>query len=232
LGLVEDELGGISEILAKTPRVVVKSVFSHLAASDDPEQDHFTRAQITRFKRCADNVCSSLHPAPLLHIANSQAIVRFPDAQFSMVRLGIGMYGIGMPDDMKLECVHTLKTHVSQVKLLQPGDTVGYGRKGIINHQQKVAIVAIGYADGLIRKAGNGRYAVVVNDQKAPIVGSICMDMTMIDVTNIPGVSVGSEVIVFGKDLPVTDLANAADTIPYEVFTNLSSRVKRIYTYD
>jgi alanine racemase len=232
LGLIEEELPGISRILAETPNVVVKSVFSHLAASDDPDQDQFTHGQIKHFKRCAGKICANLQPTPLLHIVNSQAIVRFPDAQFSMVRLGIGMYGIGMPEEVKLECVHTLKTHVSQIKLLQPGDTVGYGRKGIVDRLQKVAIVAIGYADGLIRKAGNGRYALIVNDRKAPIVGSICMDMTMIDVTNIPDVSVGSEVIVFGKDLPITDLAIAADTIPYEVFTNLSNRVKRIYTYD
>ena len=149
-----------------------------------------------------------------------------------MVRIGIGMYGIGMPDHMSLEYVHTLKTFISQIKTVNRGSTVGYGRRGQVTQLQKIATIAIGYADGLIRKASNGRYAVVVNGCKAPIVGNICMDMTMIDVTDIEEVKEGSEVIVFGSDPTVADLAVAAETIPYEVFTNLSSRIKRVYTYE
>ncbi|NND34009.1 MAG: alanine racemase, partial [Saprospiraceae bacterium] len=232
LGFSYADLESIVSILRRNKRISIKSIFSHLAASEDPSQDAFTLSQLDRFKAFADQLTIALPSRPLYHVANSSAIIRFPQSQFSMVRIGIGMYGIGMPAGMALENVHTLKSFISQIKLVDAGATIGYGRTGVVTEPRKIATIAIGYADGLIRKAGNGRYAVIVNDARAPIIGNICMDMTMIDVTGIEGVSVGSEVTVFGTNPTVSDLAHAAETIPYEVFTNLSSRIKRVYTYD
>ncbi len=230
LGIDEKDLDMLGEIIDQTPGVIIKSVFSHLAASDDPEHDAFTNAQIRTFTELSERVCDRCSPSPICHLASSQAIVRHPDAHFDMVRIGIGMYGIGMKD---FEKVHSLKTYVSQVKEVRPGETIGYGRAGEeVSALRLIATIAIGYADGLIRKAGNHRYAVIINDQRAPIVGNICMDMTMIDVTNISDVKIGTEVTVFGKDPDIEELAHAAETIPYEVFTSLSRRIKRIYIYE
>lgn len=232
LGLEESDLESVIKLLSQSRRVRVKSIFSHLAASESESERVFTQNQIDVFRNLATRISSVLPEKPLWHIANSNAIVRYKDSQFDMVRIGIGMYGIGMPKELALEPVHTLKTFVSQVKHLRPGDTVGYGRREKVQKPLDIATIGIGYADGLIRKAGNRRYAVVLDGRRAPIVGSVCMDMTMIDVTGLEDVQIGTEVIVFGKEPTIDELAEAADTIPYEVFTSLSARVKRIYTYE
>ena len=228
LGFELEELETLSHTLAKMPEIQIGSIFSHLASSDDPLQDTFTQLQIDTFKKAKD----ILHPVALgakYHLLNSNGIFRFCEAQFDMVRIGIGMYGIGLPDWVQAEPVHTLKTTISQIKSIQPGETIGYSRAGKAPRKMRIATIGIGYADGLIRKAGNGRYAVNINGAKAPIIGNICMDMTMVDITNIPNVETGDEVIIFGNDPGIDALATAADTIPYEIFTNISSRVKRIY---
>lgn len=232
LGLESDDIAMVCQLLSTSSRIVVRSIFSHLAASEDEVERPFTLLQIREFERMARVISKDQNPKPLWHIANSQAIINFPEAQFDMVRIGIGMYGIGMSSALLLEPVHTLKTFISQIKTLESGATVGYGRREKVEKRMKIATIAVGYADGLIRKAGNRRYAVVVNGRKTPIVGNICMDMTMIDVTGIEDVKIGSEVTIFGKDPTINELALAAETIPYEVFTSLSARVKRIYVYD
>jgi alanine racemase len=232
LGFEPGDIATLCDMIVQSNSVEVKSIFSHLAASDDAGEQAFTLGQIARFEEMAQQISTVIGFKPIWHIANSNAIVEYPKAQFDMVRIGIGMYGIGMPAQMQLEPVHSLKTFISQIKNLNKGATVGYGRKEKVEKTLKTATIAIGYADGLIRKAGNRRYAVVINGQKAPIIGTICMDMTMVDVTDIENIEIGTEVTVFGKDPTISDLALAAETIPYEVFTNLSGRVKRIYTYD
>ena len=229
LGFVDEELDELIDLLSQCPELHVASVFSHLAASEDQSEVDFTRAQINQFDKMSQKICNSFSHPPLRHILNSQGVYYYPDAQFDMVRLGIGLYGISMPADLQLEYVHTLKTTVSQVRDLKHGSTIGYGRMGIVNQDMRVATIGIGYADGLIRKAGNGRYAVVVNGARAPIVGNVCMDMTMIDTTTIESVQEGDEVVVFGADAPIEQLAHSAQTIPYEVLTSLSTRIKRIY---
>lgn len=230
------EEGDIREMNARLKRwegvLLVQSIFSHLAVSDDIDELAFTRQQIESFKMLSQmvEVCQSRQP--LRHILNSHGMLNFPEDQFDMVRLGVGMYGIGSFRNMDVEVVHHLKSTILQIKTVNPGATIGYGRREHVRREMRIATVGIGYADGLIRKAGNRRYALIVNGVKAPIVGNICMDMTMIDVTHISNASIGSVVTIFGTNPRVDALAIAADTIPYEVFTNISKRVKRLYIYD
>lgn len=173
---------------------------------------------------------------PNRHILNSSGIVRFPEHQMEMVRLGIGLYGIDGSGEVqeKLQTVNTLKATVSQVKNIPGGHTVGYSRQGVATQPMRIATLSIGYADGLSRKAGNGNFSILINGNKAPLIGNVCMDMAMADITHIPDVQEGDEAIIFGKDskgheLPVQELANCLDTIPYEIFTSISGRVKRVY---
>jgi alanine racemase len=169
----------------------------------------------------------------LRHILNSSGIVRFPDAQFDMVRLGIGLYGIDPSGNMQKELQHigVLKTVISQLRQIRSHETVGYSRKGKVTRDTMIATVAIGYADGLNRRLGNGRGYMLVNGKRAPIVGSICMDMTMLDVTDI-ACKEGDEVIVFGKEPGIMEIADKTGTIPYEVLTAISQRVKRVYFWE
>jgi Alr-MurF fusion protein len=209
----------------------IQSVFSHLAASEDARYDDFTVQQAVRFLAfCKD--LEQVIPYPFIrHIENTAAILRNPGWQLNMVRLGIGLYGINSANNSQLvlEEVSSLTTTIAQIKQLLPGETVGYGRQGLITRPSSIATVRIGYADGYPRILGNGRGKMKIGHQLAPVIGSICMDMTMIDVTEITGVKEGDEVIVFGKGLPVKDLALWADTIPYEILTGISQRVKRVY---
>lgn len=233
LGFEEGDMRALNASLSRWEGVLtVRSIFSHLAVSDDADELAFTRQQIDTFKRLSQIVEVCQPGQPLLHILNSHGILNFPEDQFDMVRLGVGMYGIGSFRNMDLEVVHHLKSTILQIKTVKPGATIGYGRREHVRQEMRIATVGIGYADGLIRKAGNRRYALIVNGVEAPIVGNICMDMTMIDVTHISNASIGSVVTVFGTDPRVDALALAADTIPYEVFTNISKRVKRLYIYD
>lgn len=208
----------------------VKSIFTHLAGTDEPEHDNFTTLQVTNFIRMRDKISTHFNYHILSHALNSAGILRFPQAQFDMVRLGIGLYGIA-PDEQEqrqLECIGTLKTTITQIKNIPAGETIGYSRKGVAKRAIQTATVAIGYADGLSRKLSNGVGRMWVNGYPAPIVGNVCMDMCMIDITDISAKE-GDEVIVFGPAYPITKIAKDIGTIPYEVLTNISQRVKRVY---
>jgi len=223
----------IDELLSSLPAAAFKvtSVFSHFAASEDAGQDAFSRRQSTIYRETADRLERALGYSFLRHIANSAGIVRRPEDQLDMVRLGIGLYGIDSANSHRLDLqeVSTLKTTIAQIKHLHRGDTVGYNRRGLAANGTVTATVRIGYADGYRRDLGNGVGKMWINGHLAPTIGVISMDMTMIDITGIPDVREGSEVIVFGKELSVSDLAAWAGTIPYEILTAVSGRVKRVY---
>ncbi len=221
-------------LLLQQPLLKVQSVFSHLAASEDPGQDAFTEKQVELFMQYCERIAAVLPYSFIRHIENTAAISRKPRWQFEMVRLGIGLYGVNsaLTDQQVLQEVATLKTTVAQIKELGPEDTVGYGRRGVLHRPSHIATVRIGYADGYHRALGNGKGQMLVAGKAAPVVGSICMDMTMIDITGIPGVKEGDEVIVFGAGWPVAQVAASAGTIPYEMLTGVSQRVKRIYYQD
>jgi alanine racemase len=227
LGFALNEVERVGDLLQKANLRVV-SVFSHLAASDEEVFDAFTREQITLFEGVYSALKQKLGYSFLSHILNTSGIERFPDAQFDMVRLGIGLYGVSNFNQEKLQEVSTLKTTVTQIHTLVEGETVGYGRKGKVKGQMRIATIPIGYADGIPRQLGNGVGKFSINRHIAPVFGSICMDMCMIDVTGIPAEE-GDEVIIFGKGWPVSGLAKLAGTIPYELLTSVSERVKRVY---
>lgn len=234
LGFEKKDIKALCAFLNDNPNIFVKSVFSHLAASENPEHDAFSKKQIETFLQLYRQIKTALGYSPLRHVLNSNGIIRFSQYQWEMVRLGIGLYGLddsGLVRD-KLERVHTLKATISQIREVAANSSVGYGRSGKISRPKKIATISIGYADGFLRKAGNGRFTVLIRDKKAPTIGNICMDMAMVDISGIPEAREGDEVIIFGKDWPVEKLADCLETIPYEVFTNLSERIKRIYFQD
>ncbi len=231
LGFEKEQITTLLTILKQNTNLVIKTIFSHLAASDMEEHDDFTQSQIAHFLEMYELICKNLMYRPKRHILNSSGILRFSQYQFEMVRLGIGLYGIDGSQvvQKQLKTVNTLKATISQIKQVQHTDTVGYNRSGKFEHAKKIATVNIGYADGLARKTGNGNYAFSVKGMQSSIIGNVCMDMCMIDVTHIPNAQIGDEVIIFGETPSVVDLANCLETIPYEVFTSVSNRVKRIY---
>jgi len=219
----------VSEISSGS-QLKIKSVFSHLAVSDNPDFDTFTQEQFNCFDILSEKITQAFPYKIDRHILNSAGIERFPNKQMEMVRLGIGLYGIsatGLP----LQNISTFKSTVSQVKKVKPGETIGYGRKGKIDRESEIAIVPVGYADGLDRKLSNGTGQAWVNGQRVPITGTICMDMLMLDVTG-KNVSAGDEVEFFGPHLSVSEVAEKAGTIPYEILTGISQRVKRVYLYE
>jgi len=231
LGFAMDEIENLSREIKATSSFRIQSVFSHLAASEDPMQEEFTSRQFDQFTQACDVLQNKLGYFFLRHIANSAAILRHPQMQLDMVRLGIGLYGVdsAVSGKLDLQPVATLKSTIAQIRHLKAGETVGYNRKGVIERDSVIATVSIGYADGFSRKLGNGAGKIWVREKLAPVVGTVCMDMTMIDVTDIPGIKQGDEVIVFGNEIPIQDLANWAGTIPYEIMTSISQRVKRVY---
>jgi len=234
LGFTEEDLEALTTLLESHPQLHVRSIFSHLAASEAPEHDEFTHSQIAQFEAHYERIAASIGYRPLRHILNSSGIERFPQAQMDMVRLGIGLYGIGATSSFskRLKPVLSLKATISQIKSAPSGTTIGYGRRGHASQDKRIATISIGYADGLLRAAGNERYSVLVRGMRAPIIGNVCMDMCMIDVTHIPKAREGDEVLIFGEALPVEELAKAFQTIPYEVFTCISPRVKRVYVQE
>ena len=229
LGFCENELPALTEALSGQSEVYVKSAFTHFAASDEPVQDAFTRSQLEQFLRIGKGLRTAFPDREiLLHAANSAGIERFPEArQLDMVRLGIGLYGISAFEE-GLEAVGTLKSRIVQIKQLKPGDTVGYGRRGKIERETTIATIPIGYADGLDRRLGQGAWGFGVNGCQAPTIGSICMDTCMIDITGIDACE-GDEVVVFGGSEGIKRMAEVLDTIPYEVLTSVSGRVKRVF---
>ena len=224
----------VPELIARLKRqtsVIPRSVFSHRVGSDSKDFDAFTRKQIETFEEAAGKLQEAFPHKILKHICNTAGIERYPGAQFDMVRLGLGLYGVDPYTNKILHNVSTLKTTILQIREVPQEDTVGYSRKGRLNRDSRIAAIPIGYADGLNRRLGNGNAYCLVNGQKAPYVGNICMDVCMIDVTDID-CKEGDKVIVFGDDLPVTLLADVLGTIPYEILTGVSNRVKRVYFQD
>jgi alanine racemase len=231
LGFQGSDLDALLNILVGAP-VHVASILSHLAASEDPRQDAFTREQIMRFTTMAERIIQVLGYRPLLHIANSGGITRFPEAHFDLVRVGIGLHGIGVDDveTAQLRPVATLRTVIAQVKDIPAGDGIGYGRLGTVDRPRRIAVLPIGYADGFLRRLGNGAGRVHINGREARTVGNICMDMCMVDVTAIP-CTVGDSAIVFGTEPTLLQYAENLGTIPYEALTSISGRVKRVYLH-
>lgn len=230
LGFVKDDYEWLVEQLRQNPALKVATLFSHLVGADEGVHNEFSRKQYAQFMEGAELIEATLGYKTIKHILNSAGIVRFPEYRLDMVRLGIGLYGVEATgqDQRALQSVGTLKTIVSQVKYLSSGETVGYSRKGVVDHDSAIATLAIGYADGYDRGLGNGVGKVWVNGTLCPTIGNICMDMTMIDVTNAQ-VEEGDEVIVFGKEVPITELAKTINTIPYEILTGIGDRVKRVF---
>ncbi|MBL7754157.1 MAG: bifunctional UDP-N-acetylmuramoyl-tripeptide:D-alanyl-D-alanine ligase/alanine racemase [Chitinophagaceae bacterium] len=231
LGFEEEQLPDLLEVIQSAPEMRVVSVFSHLSGSEEVELDAFTAQQAANFIRMADVLEQGMRYRPMRHLCNSSGIARHPELHFDMVRLGLGLYGIdgSFQIQSQLKNVSTLKTTIAQIKLVSRHDTVGYNRKGVLDRDTLIGTVCIGYADGIPRRLGNGRAYMMVNGKQAPIVGNVCMDMCMLDITDIPGVQEGDPVEVFGAQLAVTELAQRAETIPYEILTGISHRVKRIY---
>ena len=229
LGFMSSELPELLEFLKNSPQVKVKSIYSHLAAAEDPAEDEFTRGQLDLYVKNASLITESLGYKPMWHILNSAGIERFPAYQFDMVRLGIGIYGISALPGVKLEIVASLKVKILQIKRLTAEDgTIGYGRYGHIAREgTKIATIPVGYADGLDRHLGCGRASFNVNGHRAPTIGNICMDMCMIDVTGID-CNVGDTVTVFGEDPTVNELAGILGTIPYEILTSVPRRIERV----
>ncbi|MDD7705270.1 MAG: alanine racemase, partial [Bacteroidales bacterium] len=223
-----DEL--ISRLKHQTA-VIPRSVFSHFVGSDSDAFDEFSAHQFALFEEGSRKLQSAFSHKILRHIDNSAGIEHFPERQLDMCRLGLGLYGIDPRDNRILNVVSTLKTTILQIHDVPAGETVGYSRKGKIDHDSRIAAIPIGYADGLNRKLGNRHCYCLVNGQKAYYVGNICMDVAMIDVTGID-CKEGDSVEIFGEHLPVTVLSDSMDTIPYEVLTGISNRVKRVYFQD
>jgi alanine racemase len=205
-----------------------------LAGSEDAAEDDFTNLQAKRFKEAVIILEQAIGDRFLKHMSNSAAIVRHPHLQMDMVRLGIGLYGIEPDAENKLQLqpVATLHSTIAQIKEVRKGESVSYNRRGVVHRDARIATVRIGYADGYSRRFGNGVGNMLVHGLKAPVIGTVCMDMTMLDVTDIAGVKEGDDVIVFGSGLPVQDVARMIDTIPYEIMTSVSGRVKRVYYYE
>ena len=229
LGFMTSELAELEDYLSKTDRVRVKSIFSHLAASDEPDNDDFTLGQIELFQQNAGALSDSLGYKPMWHILNSAGIERFPQYQFDMVRLGIGIYGISALPGVKLAPVASLKCKILQIKHLKPEDgTVGYGRHGKIAPEGTVtATIPVGYADGIDRLLGCGRASFLLNGKRVPTIGNICMDMCMLDITGVEA-KVGDTVTIFGKEPTISELAEILGTIPYEILTSVPRRIERV----
>jgi Alr-MurF fusion protein len=234
LGFMEDEIPGLSAALADCPAVKVASIFSHMVGSEDHTLDSYTGEQIALFDRMSNTLQQALGYQVIRHLANTSGISRWPQAQFNMVRLGIGLYGIDTTSPARhspLQTVAVLRTSISQIKSLKPGETVGYNRKGVLPDGGKIATVKIGYADGYSRALGNGKGKMLLNGTVVPTIGNICMDMTMLDISGAEARE-GDEVIVFGETVTVQDLADETGTIAYEILTGIPERVKRVYYYE
>ena len=215
--------------LKKSNNIKVESIFSHLAASEDSNEQEFTTGQINNFAYIVKQFYEHLGYEPMIHILNTSGIVNYPQAQFDMVRLGVGLYGFGNNEQetAQLKNTHTLKSIISQIHIIQPGETVGYNRAFVANKATRSATIPIGHADGISRKLGNGEGFVIINNQPVPIIGNVCMDMIMVDVTKIE-CKEGDDVIIFNHQQHIEYIAHKCETIPYETLTAISQRVKRL----
>ena len=238
LGFYQEDMSELATRLNEQKSVQVVSIFSHLAGSDEAQFDAFTHEQATYFKECANSLLPLANsPSPLLHICNTAGIERFPEYHFDMCRLGIGMYGFSfltnnqLPITNCLRNVCTLKTTILSIKTVNSGETIGYGRHTTINEPRQIAVIPIGYADGFDRRFSNYGGEVIVRGKHCPIVGNVCMDQAMIDITGTDA-QVGDIVEIFGDRLPIAELADKLKTIPYEVLTSISHRLQRVYFYE
>lgn len=231
LGFVEEDMAQLIDMLKVNRYVKVASIFAHLACADMPEQDEYTRGQIELFDKLSMMVANSLPYKVLRHTANSAAIERFPEAAFDMCRLGLGLYGYGYCHNEELQVVSTLRSRVVQLRCRKAGESIGYARSQVLERDSLIATIPVGYADGLDRHLGSGAWSMLVAGKPAPIVGRVCMDSCMIDVTDIEGVQEGSEVLIFSANQGNTaeDMARVLGTIPYEIISTVASRVKRVY---
>ena len=230
LGFEDETIDALVAILKDTKYVKVQSILTHMATSDALEHINFSLSQIELFEKLSSKIISDLQINPIRHILNTSGISNFPEAQYDMVRLGIGLYGVSndVNEQRFLENVGTLKSIISQIRTIEKGESVGYGRRFIAQKTSKIATIPIGYADGISRHWGNGLGFVTINNQKATIIGSICMDMLMVDISEII-CNEGDEVILFGNSPTVTFIAEKLETIPYEILTSISQRVKRVF---
>ncbi|HSZ24291.1 MAG TPA: bifunctional UDP-N-acetylmuramoyl-tripeptide:D-alanyl-D-alanine ligase/alanine racemase [Cytophagaceae bacterium] len=230
LGFEEEDTEDLLNILASTHQLRISSIFTHLAAADEALHNDFTIGQLKKFNTMTDRIEQSLGYKTIRHALNSAGIIRFPEAQMDMVRLGIGLYGIEANGirQSELQTVGTLKTIISQIKKIKAGESVGYSRKGIVKQDTLVATIAIGYADGFDRGFSNGIGKVLINGKICSIIGNVCMDMCMVDVTEANAVE-GDEVILFGENISILELSKLINTIPYEILTNIGERVKRVF---
>ena len=229
LGFCESDITWILEQLQKTSSVKVKSIFSHLAATDDPSESKFTKKQLAGFRSISEKLTAKLGHTPILHLLNTSGVLNYPEAQYDMVRTGIGLYGFGNSpeENKKLKPIATLKTVISQIHKIEAGESVGYNRAYTATGAKTTATLPLGHADGISRAFGNGVGWVTIEGQKAPIVGNVCMDMIMVDITNIK-CQEGDEVVVFGTNPTAEELSTAVKSIPYELLTNVSRRIKRV----
>jgi alanine racemase len=232
LGFWHTDIPKIIADLKETNHIKVHSLFSHLAASEDAEEQDFTINQINNFAYITQQFYKHLGYEPMLHILNTSGVVNYAKAQFDMVRIGIGLYGFGNDDNetAQLKNTHNLKSIISQIHLIQPGETVGYNRAFVAKRPTKSATIPIGHADGLSRKLGNKKGFVLINNQKAKIIGNVCMDMIMVDVTKID-CKEGDEVIIFDHQKMLKHIADVSETIVYETLTAISPRVKKVLKY-
>jgi alanine racemase len=232
LGFDADEVTALSELLKQSSSMAVKSVFSHLTSSEAAEHDGFSQHQASLFEEGCSILEQSLGYSFIKHISNTAAIFRHPHLQYDMVRLGIGLYGVDSANgkEIHLQTVATLKSTIAQIRTVKANDTIGYNRKGSVPVDSKIATVRIGYADGFSRQLSNGVGSIYVQGQLAPVIGNVCMDMIMVNITHLPNVQEGDEVEIFGKHLPVQQVAAWCSTISYEIMTSISERVKRVYT--
>ena len=228
LGFMTDEIQALTDFVKQCRSVRVKSLYSHLAAAEDPASDDFTLGQIRMFEDNASRIIGEIGYRPMLHILNSAGIERFPQFQHDMVRLGIGIYGISALPGVKLSPVASLKCKILQIKHLRPEDgTIGYGRHGMIAPEgTTIATIPVGYADGIDRHLGCGRASFSLNGHRVPTIGNICMDMCMLDITGVDA-QVGDTVTVFGEDPTASELADILGTIPYEILTSIPRRIDR-----
>lgn len=228
LGFGEKDIPELIDFLKEHPNVKVEGIFTHFASADSEKDDAYTVQQAKLFDELYELLAQALNERPIKHACNSPAMVRWPQYHFDMVRLGIGLHGFDPTGKLNLEPTSSLKSTISQIQQLQKGDTVGYSRKGKAERDSRIAIVPIGYEDGYLRVFGNGNGKALISGELCPTIGNVCMDMVMIDITHVAA-SEGDEVILFGAKPSIQDLAIWADTIPYEILTNISSRVKRVF---
>ncbi len=229
LGFEPHEIDELIKEINRYNALQIQSIFTHLVGADDAQFDDFTHQQVTLFNDCYQKIQSHFKHPIIRHVLNSAGVERFPTYHFDMVRLGIGLYGVGNNEQSDIQPLLTLKTIILQLKKVQANDTIGYSRKGKLFRDSVIATIPIGYADGLRRHLSNGKGYVLINGKKAPIIGNVCMDISMVDVSDIADVKEGDSVIVIGDKISIQEVAKLSDTIPYEILTGISQRVKRIY---